>query len=41
MTDVTNAELICLAVAEAHLGFTSERHWLRAAPKLVGHLFRR
>ena len=38
---VTDAELVCLAVAQAHLGFTSERHWLRAAPKQVGHLFPR
>ena len=38
---VTDAELVCLAVAQAHLGFTSERRWLRAAPKLVGHLFPR
>jgi hypothetical protein len=38
---VTDAELVCLAVAQAHLGFTSERRWLWAAPKLVGHLFPR
>jgi hypothetical protein len=38
---VTDAELVTLAVAQAHLGFTSERRWLRAAPKLVGHLFPR
>jgi len=39
--EVTDAELVCLAVAQAHLGCTSERRWLRAAPKLVGHLFPR
>jgi hypothetical protein len=36
-----DAEVICLAVAQAHLGFTSERRWLRAAPKQVGHLIPR
>lgn len=36
---VTDAEVICLAVAQAHLGFTSERRWVRAASKRVGHLF--
>lgn len=39
--EVTDAELVCLAVARAHLGYSSERRWLRAAPKLVGHLFPR
>ena len=39
--EVTDAELVCLAVAQALLGFGSERRWLRAAPKLVGHLFPR
>lgn len=38
---VTDAELVCLAVAQAHLGFVKERKWLRAAPGLVGHLFPR
>ena len=38
---VTDAEVVCLAVAQAQLGFTSERHWLRAAPERVGHLFPR
>jgi hypothetical protein len=38
---VTDAEVICLAVAQAHLGYTSERKWLRNAPRLVGHLFPR
>lgn len=38
---VTDAELICLAVAQAHLGYVKERKWLRCAPVLVGHLFPR
>jgi hypothetical protein len=38
---VTDAELICLAVAQAHLGYVKERKWLRCAPLLVGHLFPR
>ncbi len=39
--DVTDAELACLAVAQVLLRFDDERHWLRAARKLVGHLFPR
>lgn len=39
--EVSDAELLCLAVAQARLGFVKERAWLRAAPKLVGHLFPR
>jgi Transposase DDE domain len=38
---VTDAELACLAVAQVLLRFDDERHWLRAAPALVGHLFPR
>jgi Transposase DDE domain len=38
---VTDAELACLAVAQVLLRFDDERHWLRAAPNLVGHLFPR
>lgn len=38
---VTDAELVCMAVAQVLLRFDDERHWLRAAPKLVGHLFPR
>ncbi len=38
---VTDAELACLAVAQVLLCFDDERHWLRAAPRLVGHLFPR
>ncbi len=32
---------MCLAVAQVLLRFDDERHWLRAAPRLVGHLFPR
>jgi len=39
--EVTDAELACLAVAQVLLRFDDERHWLRAAPKRVGHLFPR
>lgn len=39
--EVTDAELVCLAVAQAHHGYVEERKWLRAAPELVGHLFPR
>jgi hypothetical protein len=38
---VTDAELACLAVAQVLLRCDGERYWLRAAPKLVGHLFPR
>jgi hypothetical protein len=38
---VTDAELACLAVAQVLLRYDDERHWLRAAPKQVGHLFPR
>jgi hypothetical protein len=38
---VTDAELACLAVAQVLLRYDDERHWLRAAPRLVGHLFPR
>ena len=38
---VTDAELACLAVAQVLLRYDDERHWLRAAPKRVGHLFPR
>ena len=39
--EVSDAELVCLAVAQVLLRFDDERHWLRAAPRLVGHLFPR
>jgi hypothetical protein len=38
---VTDAELLCLAVAQVLLRFNDEHHWLRAAPARVGHLFPR
>jgi hypothetical protein len=38
---VTDAELICLAVAQVLLRYDDERRWLRAAPARVGHLFPR
>jgi hypothetical protein len=37
--ETTDAELVGLAVAQAHLGYVKERRWLRAAPARVGHLF--
>jgi hypothetical protein len=39
--EVTDAELLCVAVAQAYHGYVKERAWLRVAPKLVGHLFPR
>jgi hypothetical protein len=39
--EVTDAELVCLAVAQVLLRYDGERHWLRAAPKQIGHLFPR
>ena len=38
---VTDAELICLAVAQVLLRYNDEHHWLRAAASRVGHLFPR
>jgi hypothetical protein len=38
---VSDAELVCLAVAQVLLRYNDERHWLRAAPTRVGHLFPR
>jgi hypothetical protein len=38
---VTDAEMVCLAMAQVLLRFDDERHWLRAAPARVGHLFPR
>jgi hypothetical protein len=38
---VTDAELVCLAVAQVLLRYHDEHHWLRAAPSRVGHLFPR
>ena len=39
--EVTDAELVCLAVAQVLLRFDDERRWLRAAPRQIGHLFPR
>jgi Transposase DDE domain len=36
---LSDAELICLAVAQALLGYHSERRWLRAVGGRLGHLF--
>lgn len=36
--DVTAAELVCIAVAQVLLRCDDERHWLRAAPRHIGHL---
>jgi hypothetical protein len=38
---MTDAELVCIAVAQVLLRCDEERYWLRAAPKLVGHLLAR
>jgi hypothetical protein len=38
---VSDAELVCLAVAQVLLRYNDEHHWLRAAPSRVGHLFPR
>lgn len=37
---LSDAELICLAVAQVLLGFPSQHHWLRFAYGRLGHLFR-
>jgi hypothetical protein len=39
--EVTDAELVCMAVAQVLLRFDDERHWLRAAAERIGHLFPR
>lgn len=36
---LTDAELLCLAVAQVLLGFPSARHWIRFARARLGHLF--
>ena len=38
---VSDAELVCLAVAQVLLRCDDERRWLRAAPSRIGHLFPR
>jgi Transposase DDE domain len=37
--ELSDAELICLAVAQVLLGCASERRWLRFAHRRLGHLF--
>jgi Transposase DDE domain len=36
---LSDAELVCLAVAQVLLGYDSERRWLRVASQRLGHLF--
>jgi hypothetical protein len=36
---LSDAELVCLAVAQVLLGARSERHWLRVVRDRLGHLF--
>jgi Transposase DDE domain len=36
---LSDAELVCLAVAQVLLGFDTERRWLRFAGQRLGHLF--
>jgi DDE family transposase len=36
---LSDAELVCLAVAQVLLGFDTERRWLRFAGRRLGHLF--
>ena len=36
---LSDAELVCLAVAQVLLGYDSERRWLRAVANRLGHLF--
>jgi hypothetical protein len=36
---LSDAELLCLAIAQVLLGYRSERHWLRAVNNRLGHLF--
>jgi hypothetical protein len=36
---LSDAELLCLAIARALLGYHSERRWLRAVTSRLGHLF--
>ncbi|WP_150250447.1 transposase [Nocardiopsis deserti] len=38
---LTDAELVCVATAQVLLRHDSERHWIRAAPARIGHLFPR
>lgn len=36
---ITDAELVCVAVAQVLLGCPSERRWLRVLRNRLGHLF--
>lgn len=36
---LSDAELVCLAVAQILLGARSEHHWLRVCYARLGHLF--
>jgi hypothetical protein len=36
---LADSELLCLAVAQVLLGYRSERRWLRAVDRRLGHLF--
>jgi hypothetical protein len=36
---LSDAELLCLAIAQVLLGYRSERHWLRVVKNRLGHLF--
>ena len=36
---LSDAELVCLAVAQVLLGARSEHHWLRMCYARLGHLF--
>jgi hypothetical protein len=36
---LSDAELVCLAVAQVLLGFDTERRWLRFTSQRLGHLF--
>lgn len=38
---LNDAELVCAAIAQVLLRHDSERHWMRAAPSRIGHLFPR
>lgn len=38
---MTDAELVCVAVAQVLLRCDEERRWLRVAPGRIGHLFPR
>jgi hypothetical protein len=39
--ELADAELVCPALAQVLLRHDDERHWLRAAPNRIGHLFPR